>query len=79
LGARTTTIGRGTEVDIRIDDPGVSRRHAEFRLSAAGGFSIIDLASTNGTFIGDERVAERVLSDGDEIRVGATVLTYRAG
>jgi hypothetical protein len=73
-----TTIGRGTDVDLQVDDPGVSRRHAEIRTAAGGhSYSVIDLASTNGTFVGKERIGERLLSDGDEIKVGSTILTFR--
>jgi Protein of unknown function (DUF3662)/FHA domain len=80
LTQTVTTIGRGTDVDIRIDDPGISRKHAEFRVATDGsGFSVIDLASTNGTYIGNQKVAERLLTDGDEVRMGATSLTFRVG
>lgn len=80
LGQAVTTIGRGTDVDIRIDDPGISRRHAEFRVASDGsGFSVIDLASTNGTYIGTHKVGEHVLLDGDEIRMGGTSLVFRTG
>jgi hypothetical protein len=80
LTQTVTTIGRGTDVDIRIDDPGISRKHAEFRVATDGsGFSVIDLASTNGTYIGNDKVGERLLADGDEVRMGATTLTFRVG
>jgi hypothetical protein len=80
LETTVTTLGRGTDVDLRIDDPGVSRRHAEIRPAPSGtGHSVIDLASTNGTFVGSDRIGERVLIDGDVIRIGATTLTYRVG
>lgn len=75
-----TTMGRGTEVDIRIDDPGISRKHAEIRRTPDGiGYSVIDLASTNGTIVAGDRVGERALADGDEIRLGSTVLVFRVG
>jgi len=75
-----TTMGRGTEVDIRIDDPGISRKHAEIRRTPDGiGYSVIDLASTNGTLVAGDRVGERALADGDEIRLGSTVLVFRTG
>lgn len=80
LTQSVTTIGRGTDVDIRIDDPGISRKHAEFRVTPDGsGFSVIDLASTNGTYLGDHKVGERLVADGDEVRMGGTTLTFRVG
>lgn len=77
LTKAVVTIGRGADVDIRIDDPGVSRNHAAFHLGDP--CSVVDLASTNGTWIGAERVSEHALADGDEIRVGGTTLVFRAG
>ena len=80
LVSAVTTLGRGTDVDLRIDDPGVSRRHAELRPTPDGnGYSVIDLASTNGTVVGADKVGERLLTDGDTIRIGSTTLTYRVG
>ena len=77
LTKNVVTIGRGADVDIRIDDPGVSRRHASFHLGEP--CSVVDLASTNGTFVGGHRIAESPLRDGDEVRVGSTTLVYRVG
>ncbi len=54
-------IGRGTEADLRINDPGVSRRHAEIRVRAGGACwssSIVDLGSTNGIVVNGKRVRE---------------------
>ena len=78
LTASVVTIGRGSDAGIRIDDPGISRHHAEIRYSASG-FSIIDLASTNGTLVAGERIGERALADGDEIRMGSTLMVFRSG
>jgi len=78
LTAPVVTIGRGSDAGIRIDDPGISRHHAEIRHSESG-FSIIDLASTNGTLVAGERIGERALTDGDEIRMGSTLMVFRSG
>jgi len=69
-------IGRGSEgVDLRIDDPGVSRRHAEIR----AGFTttITDLGSTNGTIVNGQLISQVALEDGDEIVLGNSVMIYR--
>jgi pSer/pThr/pTyr-binding forkhead associated (FHA) protein len=69
-------IGRGSEgVDLRIEDPGVSRRHAEIR----AGFTttITDLGSTNGTIVNGQLVSQSALEDGDEIVLGNSVMIYR--
>ena len=74
-------VGRGTEADLRINDPGVSRRHVEFTVdeSADGGVAIAvqDLGSTNGMLVDGHRVATTPLNDGSEVRVGRTTLTVR--
>jgi hypothetical protein len=71
-----TTLGRGTEVDIRIDDPGVSRRHAEIVLGTD--VTIRDLNSTNGTLVNGRMISSVLLQDGSRIQMGNTTLTYRA-
>src|SRR5438270_523139 len=67
---RAVRIGRGEEADIRLDDEGVSRLHCS--LEARGPESVLrDLGSQNGTYVGGERVQERVLVDGDRVQIGA--------
>ena len=81
LGA-LTIVGRGTDVDVVIDDPGVSRRHAEIRVTTDGPrlvAHIRDLGSTNGTFIDGSRVTGAVLTDGNGITMGRTRLVFRSG
>ncbi len=74
-------VGRGTEADLRINDPGVSRRHIEFTVdeSASGGVSIgvNDLGSTNGMLVDGHRITTTRLQDGSEVRIGRTTLTVR--
>ena len=77
-----TIVGRGEDVDVVIDDPGVSRRHAEIRVTTDGPRLVAhlrDLGSTNGTFIDGGRVTGAVLSDGNGISMGRTRLTFRSG
>jgi hypothetical protein len=74
-------VGRGTEADLRINDPGVSRRHVEFTVneSAAGGVgvSVQDLGSTNGMLVDGHRISSTGLHDGSEVKIGRTTLTVR--
>lgn len=70
-------LGRGSESDIRIDDPGVSRRHVEIRVYQSGQDSqlvAVDLGSTNGTVIDGARVPQAPVTDGSTITVGSTVV-----
>jgi DNA-binding CsgD family transcriptional regulator len=77
LEGRRMTIGRGPENDITIADPEASAVHAALD-PLAGGWSVRDLSSRNGTFVNGERVlAERPLHRGDEIRIGRSRLVYR--
>jgi hypothetical protein len=77
-----TIVGRGDDVDVVLDDPGVSRRHAEIRVTSDGPrlvAHIRDLGSTNGTFIDGNRVTGAVLAEGNGITMGRTRLTFRSG
>ncbi|HET8948300.1 MAG TPA: GGDEF domain-containing protein [Candidatus Polarisedimenticolia bacterium] len=75
------TIGRGLDVDIRIPDDLASRRHARvdfnwdpFRETAS--FVLVDLDSTNHTFVNSRQVDRTDLQDGDKIQIGDTVLKF---
>lgn len=70
-----TILGRGTQVDLRIDDAGVSRRHAEIRLGNPP--MLVDLNSTNGTLMDGAPVGEVELHDGAVIGIGETELVFR--
>jgi len=74
-------IGRGTDADIQVNDPGVSRRHAEIRLMPDGPSGVrvvvVDLGSTNGTLVNGRRTSEAELTDGATIKIGTTELTLR--
>ena len=74
-------IGRGTEADLRINDPGVSRRHAEIRVQAnsttGADVSVVDLGSTNGMLVNGHRVKQATLGEGGTIKIGNTTMTVR--
>jgi Protein of unknown function (DUF3662)/FHA domain len=74
-------IGRGSDADLRINDPGISRRHAQIRVSAAGPqlkIDIIDLGSTNGIVVNGHRVQHAALQEGSRIEVGSTRMLIHA-
>ena len=73
------TVGRSDQADVAIAwDGEVSRLHAEIECVAGEWLVADDGLSSNGTFVNGQRIAaRRRLSDGDAIRVGATVLLFR--
>jgi pSer/pThr/pTyr-binding forkhead associated (FHA) protein len=75
LAGERTTIGRSRECDVVIDDPNVSRKHAEVRKTIEG-WMVVDLGSTNGVKVNGRRVREAVLSPGDEITMGLAQLEF---
>lgn len=77
LSSSTTRIGRGTESDLRIDDPGVSRHHAEIRRQD-GDVVVVDSGSTNGVVVDGRRVAQARLADGARLLLGNTTLVFHA-
>jgi pSer/pThr/pTyr-binding forkhead associated (FHA) protein len=63
------TVGRAPRADFIVDAALVSRLHC--RLTATdGGLEVVDLKSTNGTFVNDKRVSKASLAAGDRLRVG---------
>jgi diguanylate cyclase (GGDEF)-like protein len=73
------SVGREADNDIVVDRTDVSRHHAAL-LARAGAWTIVDLGSTNGTLVNDEATdGERVLENGDIVRVGGAILKYLVG
>jgi hypothetical protein len=74
-------IGRGNDADLRIDDPGVSRKHIEIRVEEPADvaseprITVHDLGSTNGMSVNGKRVEQSALVDGATIRIGNTTMT----
>lgn len=80
LTAPGVVIGRGADAELRIDDPGISRRHAQIKVYSVEGetaVAVIDLQSTNGVIVNGRRVSNATIIDGSEIRMGNTTLTIR--
>jgi diguanylate cyclase (GGDEF)-like protein len=66
-----TTIGRGVQTDVRINDEGISRTHAVVECQG-GAYYLADAGSTNGTFANGDRIERHVLEEGDKIQIGAS-------
>jgi len=72
-----TVLGRGTDADIRVEDPGVSRKHCEIVVGTPA--LVRDLKSTNGTLLNGQKISEAALEDGAVVKIGGTSLVYRSG
>jgi pSer/pThr/pTyr-binding forkhead associated (FHA) protein len=73
----STTIGRSVECELRLDDTYVSQQHARI-FDRSGNWYVEDLGSTNGTFVNEQKlVAPAMLTPGDKIRVGTTIVELR--
>lgn len=75
---KVTCIGRGLDMDVRLDDLTVSKRHARVLSNDRGEHFVEDLASSNGTFLNGGQVTTKKLADGDEIRIGNNVFVFHS-
>jgi pSer/pThr/pTyr-binding forkhead associated (FHA) protein len=72
------TVGRASRADFIVDAALVSRLHCRIT-AAADMLEVVDLKSTNGTFVNGKRVQRAQLSDGDTLRVGRVELRIKHG
>jgi diguanylate cyclase (GGDEF)-like protein len=72
------TIGRADDSEIRVDDDAASRAHARIVVSGRRA-TLVDLESTNGTFVNEEPVGEIELRDGDLVQIGDTIFKFLGG
>ncbi|MCV2392818.1 DUF3662 domain-containing protein [Actinotalea sp. M2MS4P-6] len=78
LTGPVTVIGRGSDADIIVDDPGVSRRHLEIRVTTDGVIAS-DLGSTNGLYVEGHQVPAATLVDGNTLTIGRTQILFWSG
>ncbi|MGC8943046.1 MAG: FHA domain-containing protein [Caldisericia bacterium] len=76
LKKKVINIGRESGNEIVIDDNKASRQHAKIKLEDDK-FVIYDLASTNGTFVNNQKITSCEINDGDEIKIGDTILVFK--
>lgn len=77
LGTEPILLGRGTDAAIRLNDDYVSTRHARFATNGEQWF-VEDLGSTNGTYIGSQRITSPIAIDqGIQVRLGKTIVELR--
>ncbi len=78
LGNEPTVLGRSSKCDVQVDQESVSRNHCRVSLSGTH-YTIRDLGSTNGTYVNDDLIDEVNLRDGDQIKVGRTIVKFITG
>jgi hypothetical protein len=78
LGAATVSIGRALDNDIVLPEDPVSSQHCRIVRQADGGYELVDLGSTNKTWVNGHKVKSTPLRNGDQIRVGTTTFVFEA-
>jgi diguanylate cyclase (GGDEF)-like protein len=78
IGSAQFSIGRSAQSDLSIDQESVSRNHARITFDGSD-YWIQDLGSTNGTYVNDQPVLQRRLLDGDQVRIGRSILKFMTG
>lgn len=79
LAKQLYIIGRDTDADLVISRSAVSRHHAQLLREADGSWWAVDLGSTNGTFVNEQRVQRQPLADGDQVRFGDAIFKFLSG
>ena len=81
LAGSQLVIGRGQDCDIMLDRDAVSRRHArvERAQQAEGGWRVVDLDSTNGSYVNDVQIRDHLLKDGDRLKIGNAIFKFLTG
>jgi diguanylate cyclase (GGDEF)-like protein len=78
LGAASFEVGRSSKNDLFLDEESISRHHARITFDGTAHW-VSDLASTNGTFVNDVSVRQQCLCDGDQVRIGRSILKFMTG
>jgi two-component system cell cycle response regulator len=79
LAGVSLLIGRDPAADVTINNPFVSRNHACIQPNSAGGYDVVDLQSTNGVYVNENRCKSTKLRDGDYLRIGNYIYRYLEG
>ena len=76
LAGAKSVIGRSSECEVSIKEEDLSRQHAEIYVEGDGKVKVVDLGSTNGTFVNKKKVKEAYLENGDQLRCGNTIFKF---
>lgn len=78
LGDEPLTVGRGQENRLVLDNDSVSRRHCRIERRNTSWY-VVDLDSTNGTYVNDTQVTEYQMRRGDQVKIGDTIVKFLSG
>ena len=67
-------MGRAPDTQLQVEDDGISRKHCKLAMAPNGHYQLVDLGSTNGTFLNGIKVNVATLQDGDKIQIGANTV-----
>lgn len=67
-------MGRAADTQLQVEDDGISRKHCKITMAPNGAYQLVDLGSTNGTFLNGIKVNVATLQDGDKIQIGASTV-----
>src|SRR4051794_40459767 len=73
-----TIVGRSLDCAISLEDGRLSRQHCRIEATPDDGWAVVDLQSTNGTFIAGQKISFHKLADGDEVHVGRSRIVFHA-
>ena len=74
----STTLGREATNQIQLHDTEVSRHHARLDRGSDGNWTLVDLSSSNGSFVNSQRVNKHHLTSGDRVQLGSTLMIFSA-
>jgi diguanylate cyclase (GGDEF)-like protein len=77
-GTREVVIGRGADCTIQVDRDSVSRKHAKV-VRSGNQWQVVDLGSTNGSYVNDAQVTQCSLRDGDLLKIGNAIFKFLVG
>jgi diguanylate cyclase (GGDEF)-like protein len=77
-GKDDVTIGRGADCTIQVDRDSVSRKHAKV-IRSGSGWQVVDLGSTNGSYVNDAQITQCSLRDGDLVKIGNAIFKFLVG